>query len=37
VYDDGSNAEATLKYNAWLSAAPPMLLSRRISVHPAGP
>jgi len=37
VYDDGSNAAATLKYSAWLSAAPPMLLSRRISVHPAGP
>ena len=28
VYEDGSNADTTLMYRAWLSAAPPMLLSR---------
>ena len=37
VYDEGSNADATLKKSSWLNDVPPMLLSRRISVHPSGP
>jgi hypothetical protein len=36
VYTDGSNAETTLTYSVWLNAAPPMLLSRLISLQPSG-
>src|SRR5215213_3250926 len=33
VYDDGSKSDTTFVYSAWLSAAPPMLLSRLTSVQ----
>jgi hypothetical protein len=36
LYEAGSSAPGTFRYSAWLSAAPPMLLSRLIRVQPAG-
>jgi hypothetical protein len=36
VYMSGSNVPATLYSSTWLSAVPPMLLSRRTRVQPAG-
>jgi hypothetical protein len=36
VYESGSNVPATLYSSTWLRAVPPMLLSRRTRVQPAG-
>jgi len=36
VCESGSNTPATLYCNTWLRAAPPMLLSRRTRIQPAG-